>query len=112
MYNREELVHTVQHNCTVSDAAYAGQFSICGLALRLRDLYKWEQSLAPWEEHDSREVLTWIGKREDDWEKVEQQDYAPIAINGQMYDPFDTQSINRCLKAENLFYGAGICLPS
>jgi hypothetical protein len=107
MLNREELIHTVRRNCTISDATYAGQFSICGLALRLRDLYKWEQRLAPWEEHDSRDVLTWIGEQEDLWEKIGQKDYAPIRINGQTYDPFDTQSINRNLNEDGLFYGAG-----
>ena len=107
MFNRNDLAQRILSNCAVSDAAHAGQFSVCGLALRLRDLYKWEQALAPWEEHDAREVLAWIGEREDGWEHVEQETYAPLQIGSQVFDPFDTAKINARLAKENLFYGAG-----
>ena len=42
------LREQVLHNCTISDSHHAGLYSICGLALRLRDLYKWEKGLDPW----------------------------------------------------------------
>ncbi len=107
MLDREELARTVQQNCTISDASHAGLFSICGLALRLRDLYKWERELAPWEAHDARKILDWIGDREDNWDQVGQTAYAPLPVNGNAYDTFDTASINALLAEEGLFYGAG-----
>ena len=61
----ETVVNQVVHNCNISDARYAGYYSVCGLALRLRDLYKWEKGLDPWVEDEPSKVLEWIGERED-----------------------------------------------
>lgn len=38
----------VARNCLVADAHRWGYFSLCGLLLRLRDLYKREAGLEPW----------------------------------------------------------------
>ncbi|MGA2402714.1 MAG: hypothetical protein ABSG91_13580, partial [Syntrophobacteraceae bacterium] len=37
-----DLQRQVQKNCDISDARHAGVYSLCGLLLRMRDLYKWE----------------------------------------------------------------------
>ena len=47
MLDQAEIADQIARNCAVSDARYAGCYSVCGLALRLRDLYKWEKGLAP-----------------------------------------------------------------
>jgi hypothetical protein len=107
MLDVESIIAQVSGNCAVSDARSAGLYSICGLALRLRDLFKWEKRLPPWEERSSAEVLEWIGEREELWERIGEDDFSPIRLNGRSYDPFDTDSINRVIAAENLFYGAG-----
>jgi hypothetical protein len=107
MFDSNTLAQEVLRNCAISDATHAGQFSICGLALRLRDLYKWERQLEPWEEGDARQVLAWIGDREDDWDRIAQNAYGPLRIGDESYDPFDTQGINRRLAAYGLYYGAG-----
>ena len=60
MQEFQALQETVRYNCNVSDARHAGSYSICGLALRLRDLYKWENELDPWIEKDAAQVLDWI----------------------------------------------------
>jgi len=60
MLNIDDITRQVLYNCDISYAYHAGLFSICGLALRLRDLYKWEKGLPAWEESDSSEVLEWI----------------------------------------------------
>jgi hypothetical protein len=44
----KSFTRQVLRNCDISDADHAGFYSICGLALRLRDLYKWENQLPPW----------------------------------------------------------------
>ena len=101
------LAGQVQANCDISDAVHAGVFSICGLALRMRDLYKWEKRLPPWKEKADEDILDWIGRREESWDDVRETPYGPIAIDGTRYDAFDTEGINRALAAAGLFYGAG-----
>lgn len=103
----DSIVVQVKNNCNISDARYAGLYSVCGLALRLRDLYKWEMNLKPWEERDPSEVLAWIGEREELWEGLADHDLAPIEVFGATYDPFDLGSINSLLEGQGLIYGAG-----
>lgn len=107
MPDPETITPQVLNNCNISDARHAGIFSICGLALRLRDLFKWHSGLAPWIEGDSAEVLDWIDKREQDWERIQENNYSDISLNGRSYDPFDTAGINAVLIPKGLFYGAG-----
>lgn len=101
------LTRQVLRNCDVSDARHAGMFSICGLALRLRDLFKWERGLRPWEEGDPTEVLDWIGAREEHWETLAQSDYEPLTVDGREVDPFDAETVNAALLASGHCYGAG-----
>ena len=107
MLNVNDIARQVLHNCNISDANNAGMYSICGLALRLRDLYKWEQGLPPWEERDSSEVLEWIEAKENQWDEYIDNEFAELSINGKTYDPFDTIGINAVLEPQNLYYGAG-----
>lgn len=107
MLDLDMIADQVRKNCDISDAHHAGLFSICGLALRLRDLYKWENKLPPWVEKDSSEILDWIDDREQRWDKLIDGDYKPLSISGRLYDPFDTEGINVLLEAGGLFYGAG-----
>ena len=88
------LIEQVRYNCSLSDARFAGHYSICGLALRLRDLFKWEQRMAPWEERDAAEVLHWIDRKEQLWERIQGEDFVPLDIDGTVYDPFDSAAIN------------------
>ena len=101
------LSEQVLHNCRISDAQHAGIYSICGLAMRLRDLFKWQHALAPWVEKESSQVLDWIGRQEALWETLMEEAYSPIILDGRHYDPFDTTGINLHLNPEGLFYGAG-----
>ena len=103
----DTLSDQVRYNCDVSDARFAGHYSICGLALRLRDLFKWEHRLAPWEEREASEVLAWIDKKEQLWERLQNEDFNPLDIDGKAYDPFDVHGINARLAPRGLFYGAG-----
>jgi Family of unknown function (DUF6866) N-terminal domain/Family of unknown function (DUF6866) C-terminal domain len=107
MLNIDDITRQVLQNCNISDAHHAGMFSICGLALRLRDLYKWEQELSPWEERDSSEVLEWIAGKENKWETYADTDFGEISLDGKKFSPFDTSSINALLEPHNFFYGAG-----
>ncbi len=107
MTHLRNIITQVQHNCTVSDSRYAGFYSICGLALRLRDLYKWEKGLDPWVEKEPFEVLAWIGCKEDAWEVLSEKPFEDLLVFGNTYDPFDTLALNRVLHRHGLYYGAG-----
>ncbi len=65
-----EFTNGVRFNCDVTDAKHAGIYSVCGLVMRLRDLYKWEHRLPPWQEDASDKVLEWIGEKETHWETL------------------------------------------
>ena len=107
MADIRSLIPQVRRNCTVSDARFAGHYSVCGLAMRLRDLYKWEHALPPYEEHEAKRVLAWIGRKEVEWETVQEAEYLELAIDDWRLDPFDTPRINRLITPLKLFYGAG-----
>jgi hypothetical protein len=107
MPNIDDITRQVLHNCDISDAYHAGMFSICGLALRLRDLYKWENGLPAWEESDPSEVLEWIEAKENKWENYTENGFEDLTIDGTTFDPFDTVGINLILERHHLFYGAG-----
>lgn len=107
MLNLEEIAGQVLKNCDISDSQYAGFYSICGLALRLRDLYKWEKGIDPWIEKDSSEVLEWIEGKEQKWDKLTERHFEGITIFGTTYDPFDTKKINAVLETYGVIYGSG-----
>jgi hypothetical protein len=108
MLKLDLVVDQILKNCDISDAQNAGLYSICGLALRLRDLYKWEHGLPPWEEKDSSEILTWIGQKEEIWENLTEMDFNHVSIQGKSFDPFDTLAINNVLMPYGFYYGAGL----
>lgn len=103
----ESLRDQIMANCHRSDARFAGSFSLCGLLLRLRDLYRWEHGLAPWADVSSSDILNWIEARERLWERLENLESRPLVWRGRTIDPFESQIINRDLESLKLFYGAG-----
>ena len=107
MDERDNITTQILHNCYISDSRYAGNYSICGLAMRLRDLYKWEKGFEPWIEKDFPDILDWIGAREENWNNLEGQDFKAVIIRGRAYHPFDLKGINSELRPLGLFYGGG-----
>lgn len=107
MVSIEHIADQVRENCDISDARHSGMYSICGLALRLRNLYKWEKGVEPWGAPPSDEILEWIEKKEEKWIKIAETEFQNLKINGEEYDPFDLQSVNRVLEHEGFLYGAG-----
>jgi len=53
MTDIQSLACQIKHNCNISDARYWGMYSLCGLLLRLRELYKVEKGIRPWGKHTS-----------------------------------------------------------
>jgi hypothetical protein len=105
--NDGSLLQTIKHNCDISDARDNGIYSICTLVLKLRNLYKWEHALQPWEEPDSPVLLDWIAAKEDYWETIQGEPFSAIPVNGENIDPFQLPLINNHLSGANQVYGAG-----
>jgi len=105
--DRERLIAQVKLNCDISDAGYWGYYSICGLLLRLRDLYRSEHSLMPWDPIPEKEIAEWISMKERSWDELAGMSFHPIEIGGTVYDPFEAYEINRVLKEFGLVYGGG-----
>ncbi len=100
----------IQTNCDISDAHQAGLYSLCGLLLRLRDLYKWELALLPWQEPEPAALLEWVDEREARWEAVADQELQALTVGRETFDPFDMTAINIRLRPLGLVYGAGYVL--
>ena len=103
-----DLRRTVQRNCDLSDSQHSGIYTICSLVLKLRNLFKWEHGIEPWDEPESAQVLDWIAAKEDYWETIRDQAYAPLPIGRRLFDPYEVPAINEALLPRGLFYGAGL----
>lgn len=101
------FLHQIKANCDISDAKYWGYFSICGLLMRYRDLFRSEQGLAPWAEFGRETIAAWIERKESRWPELEQQDFTDITVEGRAYHPFAVAAVNEALQGAGLVYGAG-----
>lgn len=102
-----KLIQAVQFNCDVSDARDHGIYSMCTMVLKLRNLYKWEHNLEPWEEPESADLLDWIEDKEHYWATMVDEPFRPLDIKQKEIPPFDLKEINSVLEGEKLVYGAG-----
>jgi hypothetical protein len=100
----------IKHNCNISDARHWGSYSLCGLLLRIRELYRSEMGVGLWEKIEQKEIGEWIAKRESLWKELEGENFRDISINGNVYGPFEVEKINAQLEKEGLVYGAGFGL--
>jgi hypothetical protein len=78
------------------------------MLLRLRQLYKWEHGLAPWQEPEVDAVLAWIARRESTWDDLEEAAWLDLAWGDAAIDPFAVETLNAYLIPQNLAYGAGL----
>jgi hypothetical protein len=101
------LCRTVRRNCEISDALHSGTYSLCTMVLKLRNLYKWEHDLEPWQEPAPKEILAWIEEKENGWDQITDQDFLPLSVNGQIVEPFAALEVNLALETSELYYGAG-----
>ncbi len=94
-------------NCTISDARFWGYYSLCGLLMRLRELYKNEHNLMPWDQTPREGTSEWIAATEALWKSLEHEEFRPLQIEGALYDPFDVDGLNTLLNREGFVYGGG-----
>ncbi|HSQ78521.1 MAG TPA: hypothetical protein VLN91_06480 [Nitrospirota bacterium] len=103
----DNLKEDIKFNCDVSDAKYWGFFSICGLLLRYRDLYRSENNLKYWTNINREDIAAWIDRKESRWPELEQREFRDLIVDGKACDPFDAEGINQALGPRGLVYGAG-----
>ena len=101
------FIEAIRHNCEISDARDNGIYSICNLVLKLRNLYKWEHAIEPWQEPAAPELLDWIDAKEKYWQTIVAESYQPLPLGGAAVDPHDAPAVNARLAEPGLFYGAG-----
>ena len=96
--SHRQLVEAVQYNCNISDARYAGNYTMCVYLLKMREYFRWEM------EQDFGSTLTrddvgkWLSDREQLWSDIEDQDYTHLDIAGELHDPFHSGPINNKLR--------------
>jgi hypothetical protein len=103
----DELTPQVRRNCLVSDARFWGFYSICGLLMRLRELYRFESGMGPDGRMEQLLISEWIGQREALWEDMKDMELSPLMVGSREFGPFDAEGINELLIPSGLLYGAG-----
>lgn len=104
-----QLGEIVQHNCHISDALHARNYSLCIYLLKMREFYRWEQGFAFRDPLPKGPLGEWLTSREQLWESLEENDYRPLILNGHEYLPFESHSINEQLAGAGLVYSGGYC---
>jgi len=102
------LLADVQHNCHISDALHARNYSLCIYLLKMREFYRWEQGF-PFRAPLPKEPLgAWLSERESLWEQLESSEFSPLRFTaGEEHSPFDNSAINQHLEGAGLVYSGG-----
>lgn len=103
----EDIAKQVQENCEISDAKHWGSYTICGLLIRLMDLYRWSGDIEQGVKIENPELMEWVGGKEEKWKEIKDDDYKNIVIDGEEHDVFDVERVNKILRPEGFVYGAG-----
>ena len=101
------LSDAVQFNCDVADANFAGNYTMCIYLLKMRELYRWSESIDQSDKLHTGAVSDWVEQKEEYWESLENAEFKLLPLNGREYEPFEVQKINRDLQQYGLVYGAG-----
>jgi hypothetical protein len=112
MLNLGHLISTIQGNCHISDARYAGNYSMCVFLLKMREYYRWEHEIPLSAQLPRAELGEWLVEREKTWETLENDSFHSIPLGPQNADPFDSEAINRELLPKGYVYSAGYGLFS
>jgi len=105
--NLPELAGVVQRNCDISDARHAGDYGLCTFLLKMREFYRWEHELPFARSLPKDELGEWLKSREQAWDRIEAEDFAPLPLAGGALDPFEAAEANRELAPQGGVYGAG-----
>lgn len=103
----QRLRDSVQTNCHISDARFASDYTLCVYLLKMREYFRWEKGMNFGEPLANDAVGDWLSERERYWESLETSDFTPLHVNGDLFDPFQTDAINNTLLPAGLIYSAG-----
>jgi hypothetical protein len=103
-----ELARVVQHNCHISDARHGADYSLCVYLMKMREYYRWEHRLPYGVPLQKDQVGGWLERREALWEDLEEAPLVPLIIDGDAFDPYDTEAINARLVPRGLVYSGGL----
>lgn len=106
--NLSALIDTVQKNCTIADARHARDMTMCTFLLEMREYYRWEMEIPYGARLPKDELGDWLNAREDLWNTVEEEAFAPIPLNAAHVDPFEADDVNRALVPQGLVYSSGL----
>ncbi len=102
-----QLIQQVQNNCHLSDAQYAGNYTLCIYLLKMREFYRWETQTPFTTRLDNTDIGQWLTQREALWDDIDEQPLKNIHINNTSYDLFDNATINKQLEKQQLVYSGG-----
>jgi hypothetical protein len=107
-YEHQQLARAIQHNCNISDARFAGNYTMCIYLLKMREYFRWEMEQDFGSSLTRDDVGRWLSEREQLWSDLENENYAHLDIDGELHDPFHSEDINSKLMDHGLVYSAGI----
>jgi len=107
MRNLPQLATVVQRNCDISDARHAGDYGLCTFLLKMREYYRWENELPFASTLPRDELGDWLKAREQAWDRIEADQFAPLPLARGELDPFDAEAANRELLPQGCVYSAG-----
>lgn len=105
--NLPELAEAVQRNCDISDARHAGDYGLCTFLLKMREYFRWENELPFASALPRDELGDWLKAREQAWDGIESDAFAPLPLARGALDPFDAEAANRELLPQGCVYSAG-----
>ncbi|HET9734651.1 MAG TPA: hypothetical protein VFP62_05220 [Burkholderiales bacterium] len=105
--NLPGLAEAVQRNCDISDARHAGDYGLCTFLLKMREYYRWENELPFASTLPKDELGDWLKAREQAWDGLEADAFAPLPLARGALDPFDAEAANRELLPQGCVYSAG-----
>ena len=107
MRNLPQLASVVQRNCDISDARHAGDYGLCTFLLKMREYYRWENELPFTQALPKDELGDWLTTREQAWNHIEADEFAPLPLARGELDPFEADAANRELLPQGCVYSAG-----
>lgn len=110
MFNLKSLSENVQHNCHISDARFAGHYTMCIFLLKMREYYRWEKGFPLSQALPRNDVGNWLSQRESLWDELDELPFSPLNIGDDEFDPFASQAINARLNPLGYIYSGGIGL--
>ena len=108
MFDLKTLTESVQKNCHISDAQFAGHYTLCVFLLKMREYYRWEKAIPQSQSLPKEAVGSWLTQRENEWDELESLPLSSIRIGDESFEPFESAAINQRLNPLGYVYSGGI----